>query len=589
MKKRLFHCTLAISLGLALAALLLWLDATSQARADPDIYYHTSARGEVAVTTAAGAPGWSLPLNVSGWYTIGEGMWLEMGADGTQAAFWLSAEIIPTLQAGLWTRVRSPDGDWSAAENLTGWLTPTTLLNPAYWSVGVAPDGTAWAVWTIIDGAQPGDNVRVKVAHRPPGGTWQSDDLSEWWHTVVRAAELHIGPDGDLAAAWVECASTSSDLRQGPCAMNVRRRPAGATAWETTKRLDGSSGMGIAWPHVLVGPGGLTAVIWAEANPLNPSQWGVKARAYLPSSGTWEGSIADVSNGWIEPRQADEDWLSQPVMGADGTVVAAWNAKTSPGSAQDAQYSSTRAAAAGTWSLPTKISADYDADSLEVPWLAVGQNGTAVVAWECESGSSNRDAIFANARDPGGIWGSEVRVSDWMNDTDLADLGVWAADGTAMVLWAVEDTSRITTADEALFWSARPPHGAWGGGGEGRLGNWVAELNGAALALGDDGSATALWGVIDADQPARQQGSVVVAAWPPGGPWGAPAMLADGYKAAYAWRYGMVVGPGGHPVAVIWLAVRDVATPYATPSYAIFYSQWPEWQLFLPLVLRSYP
>jgi hypothetical protein len=37
MKKRLFHCTLAISLGLALAALLLWLGAATTVRADPGI------------------------------------------------------------------------------------------------------------------------------------------------------------------------------------------------------------------------------------------------------------------------------------------------------------------------------------------------------------------------------------------------------------------------------------------------------------------------------------------------------------------------------------------------------------------------
>ena len=35
MKKRLFHCTLAASVGLALAAVLLWLGAPSQVRAGP--------------------------------------------------------------------------------------------------------------------------------------------------------------------------------------------------------------------------------------------------------------------------------------------------------------------------------------------------------------------------------------------------------------------------------------------------------------------------------------------------------------------------------------------------------------------------
>jgi hypothetical protein len=341
--------------------------------------------------------------------------------------------------------------------------------------------------------------------------------------------------------------------------------------------------MGIAWPHVLVGPSGLTVVIWAEANPLDSSQWGVMSRAYVPSASAWEGSVADVSNGWIEPRDATTEWLAYPVMDGDGTLITAWYAKTSPSSSQDAQYSATRQGASGSWNFPAKISTDRDADAFYTSMLAV-RGGTTIAAWECVSGTQY--AISANARDPGSVWGSEAQVSAWRDNIELRDLRMWA-DGTAVALWEVEDTSRPATEDEGLFWSARHI-ASWGDGGQGQLGDWVDQVGSAALELGDDGSGTAVWGMMDASQPTGQQGSIQMAAWPPGGPWGTPQAIAEGYKGAFVWRLGTVVGPRGQPVAVAWQAVRDVANPATTPSYGVFYSQSPGCQIYLPMVLRNY-
>ncbi len=111
---------------------------------------------------------------------------------------------------------------------------------------------------------------------------------------------------------------------------------------------------------------------------------------------------------------------------------------------------------------------------------------------------------------------------------------------------------------------------------------------GTALALGSDGSAAVVWAVIDGSQPANQQGSVLAANWPPGGPWGAPETLASGQRLAIIWSEGLVIGQGGRPVSALWLGVPDV-DPATTPSCAIFYSRWPEWRIFLPVVLRNAP
>jgi hypothetical protein len=577
--KRLLHCTLALSLGLALATLLLWLGAKTMARADvPADPTDSVEAGQATALAAAGVPGWSPSVNVFGWYTCGTSYWLKMGADGTQAAFWL---VYDTSQPALWTRVRSPDGDWSDAENLSGWLEPgayMTLL-PYCWSAEVAPDGTVWAVRVISDSVQ--GKMQVMVDRRPPGGSWQSEPLSGG-EIMIRSAELHIGPDGGMAAAWVVCDTTSGTVSDGNCAVNVKRRPAGATDWDSVPTRVDNSGAGVMWAHIRVGPGGLVVVIWTEANPLQPTQWAVMAQAY--ASGGWLTTPRNVSGGWIEPRDVSYEWLAEPVMADNGTVVAAWYAKTGPGSAYDAQYSNTRLAT-GDWNAtPTKISADREAYFLDVPLLAINA-GTTVAAWECKGGTGSQYAIFANARDPGSTWGSEAQVSAWRDYAFLDDLGVWATDGTAMVVWEEVDYSRPATEQEGLFWSARHSS-SWGDGGQGQLGTWADEVTGAALELGSDGSAIAMWGVSDGGKPVDQRGSILVVTWPPGGSWGSPRELAGGYESALIWRDGVAIGQGGRPVAAAWFAARDVADP--TP-YAVFHSQWPDYRVYLPLVLRNAP
>jgi hypothetical protein len=423
---------------------------------------------------AAGGPHWSPPLDLSGWQFFGEGAELEMGPDGTQAALWDNYNP-DSGQIELWVNVYSPDLGWSGAEKLDPKL--------QWASMDIAPDGTVWVMRGITDTVQ--GKAQVVMSWRHPGATWQSEPISDW-ETILRGVDLHIGPDGDMAAAWVACDKLDfSNLADGTCAVRVRRRPVGALDWEPATRVD-NSGAGVWEIHTRVGPGGMTVVLWTEAAALNPDSWAVTARTC--AGGVWSPGPANVS-GWIEPRRLP-NWLAEPVMGIDGTAVVAWYAKTSPGSAQDAQYSATREPG-GTWSTPVQISAAHDASACWKPTLALGQGGAAVAAWECTT-SGSQEALFANVRDAGSAWGAETQVSGSVTRLSLYDLGVWPG-GTAMILWGAQDTSLPATADEALFWSARPPSGNWGNGGEGRLGDWVDYVWGGALELGSDGSAFALW------------------------------------------------------------------------------------------------
>lgn len=515
----------------------------------------------VAITPAlaASSANWSTPENLSGWQSFMEGYLMKMGADGTQAVFWPLFDI-GNNTGTLWARVRSPGGDWSTAEDISGAVGPVTIWMFSYWSVGVAPDGTAWALWTVNDSV--GKVMRVMESHRPPGGSWSTPQALSGWVTAVRTVELHVSPEGDLAAVWVECDTTSSDPAQGNCNVNVRRRPDGAASWEAAQKVDNSV-VGVSEAHVRVGPGGLVVVIWNEANAIMANRWAVMARAYTPGPG-WDTSVSEIS-GWIQPRLTD--WLVQPVMDAGGTFVAAWNAMTSPGSAQDANYGNTRATT-GTWGSPVQISNPHTQFLLDVPFLAVGEDGTVVGAWWSSDGSGSKGtALYANARDPGSTWGTEERISEWENGITLYGLEVWPDDGTAVALWGAVDASLPTTADQGLFWSARHG-GTWGGGGKGQLGSWVNTVAGAALKLGEDGSGTAVWAVKDAGQPTGKQGAVLSTTWAPGGPWGSPETLGSGYGLTFVPSEGLALGVGGGSVGATWLAINNT-TPM---QVAIFYA-----------------
>jgi hypothetical protein len=158
---------------------------------------------------------WSPPFNLSDWQPDVPDFRLRLGNDGTAAAFWHVENA--SNQWSLWARVRPPGDPWQLAANVSGTQEPFPNYLPFYWDTGVGPDGTAWLVWAGIDSAQSGDNWFVRAARLPPGGSWQSEPLTDgYYETSVRWVDLQVGPDGDLAAAWVACASSTEGLRASP-------------------------------------------------------------------------------------------------------------------------------------------------------------------------------------------------------------------------------------------------------------------------------------------------------------------------------------------------------------------------------------
>jgi hypothetical protein len=518
---------------------------------------------------------WSPPFNLSEWQNGVYRYRLALGGDGTQAAFWQILEL-PSLQWSLEARVRPPGEPWGPPLSLTGTKQSFSADYPTIWNAGVAPDGTAWAVWAAIDTGQVGDNVQVWASNLPPGGSWQSEALTSGYETSVRWVDLQVGPDGDLAAAWVACAS-STNPADGPCHVRVRRRPAGAPNWEPIEQPDQAVGVGMYQTHIAVGPGGLTVVLWEQADTSTPKQWAIMARAFEPASGTWDPGPTNVS-GWKAGGG-----MAGPVMDPAGTVTVAWYAAASGDPAKWAIYANTRPAASGAWSgSPPQLSSANAGIPFDYS-LAVGQNGTVAAIWGYEVTTTQHN-VFASARDPASTWSAETQLlgtPGLRTDYFYLRLAVWP-DGSVLALYPIQDTHRPTSDDERLHWIVRSPHGTWGEGGQGEVGDWMAFLSGLVLSAGGDGRAVVVWGPRDAGGPAGEQYTVLAAIWPPGGPFGPPGPLAEWYQLTEPDE--LIASPEGMPLAVAWWGQRT-----SDGASAVFYNELlgGGQRIYLPMILRG--
>jgi hypothetical protein len=449
-----------------------------------------------------------------------------------------------------------------------------------HWDAAVDADGSAVAVWVALDNAQTGDSVIVRSARRAPDGSWQVIVLSDGFETAVRGADLHLGPGGALAAAWVACTSVEP-AEQGPCHVRVRRKPADAEAWLPVEHADATSaGEGISDAHVRVGPGGVTTVLWEQADTSTPATWAVMARSYTPqpAPGGWDPAPTNLS-GWNAPYVV----LSVPVIDPEGTVTSAWTAGFSD-PAGVGIYASTRAAKAGTWSGAVLISSLLTSPIAAAPTLAAGQDGTVAAGWYYYSWPTGY-GVMANVRDAGSVWGTEAdtcgQANEFLTDFDLAV----GADGSTAVLCGLKTYARPEAANEILRWTVRNPKGAWGDGGQGALTGWSAGIQSPRVRTADDGSVVAAWGIEDGSRPAAQGQSIFAASKPAGEAFGDAVQVSDWAEYAGLVQGGLAGGRKGRPVAMMWYAGST------TMSEALFFSEMLAGGnvVYVPLVLYRSP
>ncbi|MFT4287837.1 hypothetical protein [Nocardioides sp.] len=215
----------------------------------------------------------------------------------------------------------------------------------------------------------------------------------------------------------------------------------------------------------------------------------------------------------------------------------------------------------GTWSAPVKLGSGSSNRSTE-PDIAIGPDGTTTIAWRDEV-SEDDWVVMASTRPPGGTWStpqplSVVGVDEYVAGHDNPEVSVAAAtDGSVSAIWPqwVVDHFEIQSAvrSAAGLWSAPQTLG---------VDNWTARK--PAIAAGPDGSVIAAWaGGSTTDTGTRlvvRQGA---------GPWSAPVRIGDGLYGAPT----IAFAPDG-TAGVVWangygkptITTRSPGGAWATPT-----------------------
>jgi hypothetical protein len=503
---------------------------------------------------------WSSPQSLSGWQPEIDlhNYYLELGADGTQAAFWVTGNPFNNPWA-IWARTRKFSQAWDQAESIS--LEQPKLPASLYWDRGLAPDGTVWVIYGSKDTSISGDNMFLFVAWHNPDGSWQRANLSKSPAGQVRDAKLTISQDGIIIASWVESDASGNP----PFSLYSLMRYPETPGWEEAKRIDANWGnTTIKNVHPLIGPEGMAMVMWVETKPGDPLRAGVFWRTKDPHTGNWSAIPAVPISGW---QLFNWFSLSEPAIGPDGNVVAAWRCNA-PNPVNIVNYSATYMAGSSTWSATVPISTPRE--GLGNPYLALSQNGTALAVWGCENKNA-KSAVCVNIRDPGSTWEGETILSTWQEYPVGFDLGIWP-DGGAMVVWDEYDPNKPLGQKCRIHWNLRPPNGPWGALGSGPIGDPVEDCSMGSLKLSHDDSAQMIWDVTDASQPPDLQGAVFASTWNPGGPWETPTRISNWGDNVWVYSDCLVVAPDGLTVAALWEEERKFE-----PSDQVAYNQ----QIFL--------
>lgn len=196
-----------------------------------------------------------------------------------------------TTSNGVQARHRSAGGSWGSVEQVFGSpgqdLDPVLVLTEP--QVGLDGAGRATLAWKA-EGACQGQCGLI-VSGQASDGTWSEPT------TLVPVSSyfnfsLAVGATGEATIAW------SVQVLNG---VNAVVRPAGSAAWGTPRLI----GAAAATPHAVVGPTGLSTVLWT------PSQH-VRVADH-PHGGTWSKRTIGVSDGFGGLSSAP-----------DGTLLAIW-------------------------------------------------------------------------------------------------------------------------------------------------------------------------------------------------------------------------------------------------------------------------
>lgn len=162
--------------------------------------------------------------------------------------------------------------------------------------VAAAPDGTAFAAW-----GSPGPSSHAFVAVRPPGGSWESQDLGA---TTVAAGGVPVAVAADGTATVLVINGAGTEVRA------YTRAPGAGSSFGNARLLTASPTNKVTTVALAVNAGGDAVAAWRDSTD-GGTTW--TPRAVVRDSGGWNQSAPVGPAGAIPAEIVRQDPLSAAI------------------------------------------------------------------------------------------------------------------------------------------------------------------------------------------------------------------------------------------------------------------------------------
>ncbi|MFI6862278.1 FG-GAP repeat domain-containing protein [Streptomyces sp. NPDC050421] len=408
---------------------------------------------------------------------------------------------------------------WAVSVPLTDGTSIQSVLD-----VRAAGNGAVVALWNRT----PGDHSKreLVVSVRPAGSTaWGSPHVLTTTGSERGNADLAVGADGSITAAWVEYPNDIPPYGEKPGAVfRMAVLAAGATTWSAPAdivtaaeniqggKLAGSpSGTLVAvWRH----SSGRSSELYASVREAPGRAWSEPARldeqladmeslsdpelvhsdqgaatVAFTQFGANNGEIKVVDlvpggAGWTEPVTVSgpDSYASSPTLalGRDGRAALVWTARESVEGAA-AQVSAQRPAGSLDWAAPQPVTG-FDTGAWRK--AVVGPEGDLTVLGVAYAEGSGFRALTATWSASTGNWSAVRTLSTGYVPDDQFDLAV-GLDGSVHAVWTQGSSSRrlMTSSRVNGVWSAAPTP----------LSPGTSDYAVGQITVGADGRPVAVW------------------------------------------------------------------------------------------------
>jgi lysophospholipase L1-like esterase len=324
---------------------------------------------------------------------------------------------------GLWAAWEVDEGTdveiYSSYWNGQQWSAPQPAHDrPNAWdrspSLGVAPDGTPWLVWSSAERSDPARN-RLYVSRWVNDGWTAPEEVPTGGLSKATEPDVAVGPDGTVWLAWVGFDGVDDEIYASRWDGRFWFSPQQVSADDDAPSLYDRQ------PRLAVGQDGQPWLVWTG------HQAGVDDEIYASH---WTGRAWTPEQTVSQDDDALDVWPSL-ALDAEGQPWVAWQGRVT-----DTEQSHLRILTShwdptlASWS-PEAVASSLTSSAVDEtsPALALDEKGRMSLAWLATSAN---DAALAQARWENGLWTDPLVVRAGVHTYDIALVPV---DDSAEIVW----------------------------------------------------------------------------------------------------------------------------------------------------------